>query len=78
MSRRVIGPRSVLTLGAAICAVFVPATAHGITRCEVLAAAQRWVDDGVMYSWDAHYTDPTTGVCCYRSDCSGLVSARSS
>jgi len=48
---------------------------RALTRCEVLDAAQRWVDDGVMYSWDAWYTDPTTGWCCYRTDCSGCVSA---
>lgn len=49
--------------------------AHAVTREEVLARAQAWVDAGVPYSWSAWYTDPTTGVCCYRSDCSGYVSA---
>ncbi|HPB97154.1 MAG TPA: VCBS repeat-containing protein, partial [Polyangiaceae bacterium] len=51
-------------------------TAQAITRCEVLRRAQAWVDDpNSWYSWDATYTDPTTGVCCYRPDCSGMVSA---
>jgi len=54
---------------------FDPAKLNALTRCEVLDAAQRWVDAGVMYSWDAWYTDPTTGWCCYRTDCSGFVSA---
>jgi hypothetical protein len=49
--------------------------AEARTRDEVLAAAQAWVDDGVPYSYSAWYTDPTSGTCCYRSDCSGFVSA---
>ena len=52
-----------------------PAGARAVTRCEVLERAQKWVDAGVPYSWTAWYTDPTTGTCCYRSDCSGYVSA---
>lgn len=60
---------------AAMAFLALPATAHAISRCEVVARAQAWVDAGVMYSWDPWYTDPTTGTCCYRSDCSGLISA---
>jgi hypothetical protein len=56
-------------------AMFGTRGAQAVSRCQVLAAAQAWVDAGVMYSWDAWYTDPTTGLCCYRTDCSGYVSA---
>jgi len=49
--------------------------ALAVTREEVLDRAQAWVDAGVPYSYDAWYTDPTTGTCCYRTDCSGFVSA---
>ncbi len=56
-------------------ALVAPSPARAITRDDVLARAQAWVDASVPYSWDAWYTDPTTGECCYRSDCSGLISA---
>jgi hypothetical protein len=62
-------------LSLTLVAAMAPATARAITRCEVLARAQAWVDAGVEYSQTAWYTDPTTGVCCYRTDCSGFVSA---
>ncbi|MGW4698361.1 PAS domain-containing protein [Kitasatospora cineracea] len=44
-----------------------------ITRSEVLARAQSWVDEGVPYSQDGShpYTDSNGS---YRSDCSGYVS----
>jgi hypothetical protein len=51
------------------------ATAFAISRDEVIARAQAWVDDQVLYSQTPWYTDPRSGTCCYRSDCSGLVSA---
>ena len=59
----------------ALLGLLSPSLAEAVTRCDVLARAQAWVDAQVPYSWDAWYTDPTSGVCCYRSDCSGLVSA---
>ncbi|MBI2893518.1 MAG: hypothetical protein HYY06_08190 [Deltaproteobacteria bacterium] len=55
-----------------------------IRRSDVLADAQSWVDAGVPYSqglwgsycvWDYCYPDPLRGGGCYRSDCSGFVSA---
>ena len=70
MNRRCIAGAAVLL---ALSLVSPPADA--VTRCEVIDAAQRWVDAGVMYSWDPWYTDPTTGLCCYRTDCSAYVSA---
>lgn len=53
--------------------LFGPALA--ISRDEVLLRAQAWVDAQVTYSQTAWYTDPTSNRCCYRSDCSGLVSS---
>jgi hypothetical protein len=67
--------RIVVSLLVIVSCLALPSVAHAVTRCEALARAQKWVDAAVPYSWDAWYTDPTTGVCCYRSDCSGLVSA---
>ena len=52
-----------------------PTAALAATRCEVLERAQAWVAAGVPYSWNAWYTDPSTGIGPYRSDCSGYVSA---
>ena len=52
-----------------------PTPALAVTRCAVLDRAQAWVDAGVMYSYSAWYTDPTTGSGPYRTDCSGYVSA---
>lgn len=58
--------------------------ALAIRRSEVLADAQSWVDAGVPYSqgrwgsycsWDYCYEDGLRGNGCYRSDCSGFVSA---
>jgi len=46
------------------------APAYAITRSQVLARAQTWVDARVPYSQSASYPD-TTG---YRTDCSGYVS----
>lgn len=71
-------PASVLLLVA-----LVPSSALAIRRSDVLADAQSWVDAGVPYSqgrwgsycsWDYCYDDPNRGGC-YRSDCSGFVSA---
>ncbi len=66
-------------LAATLTAVFglcIPAPeAAAVTRTEVIDRAQAWVDAGVPYSYSAWYTDPTTGICCYRTDCSGYVSA---
>jgi hypothetical protein len=59
----------------ALASALAPAAARAITRCDVLARAQAWVDAGVEYSQTAWYTDPTSGECCYRTDCSGFVSA---
>jgi hypothetical protein len=70
VSRRCIAAATVLLA----LSLFSP-PAGAVTRCEVIDAAQRWVDAGVMYSWDAWYTDPTNGLCCYRTDCSAYVSA---
>jgi hypothetical protein len=47
------------------------APAYAITRSQVLARAQSWVDAQVPYSQSASYPDTTTG---YRTDCSGYVS----
>lgn len=55
--------------------LMAPSAALAIPRTEVLARAQAWVDAGVLYSQSPWYTEPTSGECCYRSDCSGLVSA---
>lgn len=56
-------------------ALLLAGPAAAVTRDEVLARAEAWVADAVPYSQSAWYTDPTTGACCYRSDCSGYVSA---
>ena len=60
---------------ALLAALLVSVPAVGVTRDEIVARAEAWVSDSVPYSWDAWYTDPSSGSCCYRSDCSGLVSA---
>ncbi|OQB17161.1 MAG: NAD(+)--arginine ADP-ribosyltransferase Chelt precursor [Deltaproteobacteria bacterium ADurb.Bin207] len=74
--KRLITPKTSLAILVALSIVASASTAAAITRCEVLRRAQAWVDDpNAWYSWDPVYTDPTTGVCCYRPDCSGLVSA---
>jgi hypothetical protein len=70
-----VGMRWLLAVCVSLSSFVLPSVAHAITRCEAIARAEAWVAAGVMYSWDAWYTDPTTGTCCYRSDCSGLVSA---
>ena len=44
-----------------------------ISRSEVLARAQNWVDRGIWYSQSAYTTD-VTGTMKYRQDCSGFVS----
>src|SRR5690348_11217979 len=43
-----------------------------ITRSEVIARAQYWVDHRVPYSQSAYYPDPQGRT--YRTDCSGYVS----
>lgn len=51
-----------------VAAIFVSATAaYGITRDQVLARAQSWVDNPVPYSQGAYYDG-------YRTDCSGYAS----
>ncbi|MFD4907564.1 NlpC/P60 family protein [Kitasatospora purpeofusca] len=52
-------------------AVGVSSTDGQISRAEVLARAQSWVDEGVWYSQQVYYTD-SNGT--YRTDCSGFVS----
>ncbi|WP_051969116.1 hypothetical protein [Kitasatospora azatica] len=42
-----------------------------ISRSEVLARAQSWVDEGVPYSQSSYYSDSNGS---YRQDCSGYVS----
>ena len=63
-------------LGCAIAlgALLAPRSGAAITRCDAVARAERWVANAVPYSWDAWYTDPSNGQCCYRTDCSALVS----
>ena len=71
-------------------AVLVPALllavpTRAITRCEVIEDAESWVAAGVPYSQGPYgyycassycYTDPLRpGPECWRSDCSGFVSA---
>ncbi len=63
----------------------VAVQAHAITRCEVIEDAESWVAAGVPYSQgpygtycasDYCYSDPLRpGPTCWRSDCSGFVSA---
>jgi len=72
---REVPMRSLVAALVAVLAWLVPSAAGAVTRCQALDRAQKWVDAQVPYSWDAWYTDPSTGICCYRSDCSGLVSA---
>ncbi|MEV8096468.1 hypothetical protein AB0P35_19365, partial [Kitasatospora sp. NPDC085879] len=52
-------------------AVGTSAVGGQISRSEVLARAQSWVDEAVPYSQSAYKTD-SNGT--YRQDCSGLVS----
>src|SRR5262245_1340252 len=57
--------------------------AYAVTRCDVMAHGQAWIDAGVMYSQGPSggycpgqlYCDPNAGGACYRPDCSGFVSA---
>jgi hypothetical protein len=51
--------------------LLVPSTAAAITRCEVLARAQSWVDAQVPYSQSDWFTNEYGS---YRQDCSGYVS----
>ena len=76
--------RATLTGAAALLVLSAGAPALAILRSEVLYDAQTWVDAGVPYSqgvwgsycsWDYCYEDPERGGDCYRSDCSGFVSA---
>ena len=45
-----------------------------ITRSEVLARAQNWVDRGIKYDMDGAYAGDAEGDHSYRRDCSGMVS----
>jgi len=68
-------------IGAAIASasLFAAAPAHAdttttggsITRDEVIARAQSWVNEGVPYNQGAYYSDSNGS---YREDCSGYVS----
>jgi len=57
--------------------------AQAITRCEVIEDAQSWVDAQIEYGLgpsdqscpNPMYCDPLRGGECYRTDCSGFVSA---
>jgi hypothetical protein len=71
-SRRSFAGRLLLVVAFAILLVAISAApAHAITRSQVLARAQTWVDAQVPYSQSASYPDTATG---YRTDCSGYVS----
>ncbi|MBM4378378.1 MAG: hypothetical protein FJ086_03620 [Deltaproteobacteria bacterium] len=60
-----------------------PSRARALTRCEVMAHAEAWVQAGVMYSQGPGssvcpgplHSDPLAGGGGYRPDCSGFVSA---
>ncbi|MFE2910858.1 hypothetical protein ACFXI0_10360 [Kitasatospora indigofera] len=52
-------------------AVGISTVGGQITRSEVLARAQSWVDEGVWYSQQGTYSDSNGS---YRPDCSGYVS----
>lgn len=76
--------RSPLAALAAMVAFASSSPALAILRSDVLNDAQSWIDAGVPYSqgvwgsycsWDYCYSDPLRGGDCYRSDCSGFVSA---
>ena len=45
----------------------IPATAHAITRGEILSRARYWVDHEIPYSQTSYYQG-------YRTDCSGMAS----
>lgn len=61
-----------LATGFCLLAIFtLPSTAEAITRCEVLARAQTWVDARVPYSQSSWYANHCGS---YRQDCSGYVS----
>lgn len=71
-------PRPTVFLGGlavVVAALVAPAPAQAISRDEVMERAWAWVEDAPIYSQTPWYTDPTSGTCCYRSDCSGFVSA---
>ena len=73
------------TLGAAVVVALLalPSGAGALTRCEVMAHGEAWVNAGVMYSQGPGssvcpgplYSDPWAGGAWYRPDCSGFVSA---
>ncbi len=71
-ARPTVFPACLAVVGAALVA---PAPAQAISRDEVMERAWAWVADAPIYSQTPWYTDPTSGTCCYRSDCSGFVSA---
>ncbi|MYV98115.1 hypothetical protein GT354_07450, partial [Streptomyces sp. SID3343] len=67
-----------LLIGLAAAATATPAQAVGtstvdgpITRSEIMARAQSWVDEGVPYSQSKWWSDSNGS---YRQDCSGFVS----
>jgi hypothetical protein len=75
-------PRFVIAASAALAlaVALTSARAIAITRCDVIADAQSWVDHQVVYHRPGGcpgpaYCDPLRPGQCYRPDCSGLVSA---
>ena len=68
-------PHRLVACVAGFVVLLAPAPARAISRDEVMARAWAWVEDAPLYSQTPWYTDPTSGTCCYRSDCSGFVSA---
>lgn len=67
--------RSLVGAVALILPLTVTLPAGAITRCQVLADAQQWVDAQVPYSQSTCWNDPMRDNYCYRTDCSGFVSA---
>lgn len=85
--RRLLGSMLGLALAAglgvaasAAVTVAAPEVAHAsvqggqITRSEVLARAQNWVNRGIKYDMNGPYVSDVEGDDSYRRDCSGLVS----
>ena len=71
MRRRPLGRTLLVVMIAAACLPVAAAPAYAITRDEVLARAQTWINHPVPYSQVLWYPSKTTG---YRQDCSGYVS----
>lgn len=72
----------ILLAGSATATSMIASPANAITRCEAVADAQSWVDNQIPYGHgpgtgcsQPYYCDPLRPGDCYRTDCSGLVSA---